>query len=188
MCNFLFDNTVDVIFDLVMDESKPEADKNKQPEILPSSSVESEGEVKTPILNKIPKVKRNSMPIIIGSLLVVTFGIVTGWFLSGMNFAGDGSAPKDIAPGGEVSETEAGIEDETAFRDSAEGVLLEGGIDGEGTHYLDRNLGADKYVYLNSTVIDLQSFVNKKVVVWGETTSAQKAGWLMDVGKLKVIE
>jgi len=34
----------------------------------------------------------------------------------------------------------------------------------------------------------LQSFVGKKVMVWGQTIAAQQAGWLMDVGKIKVTE
>jgi len=37
-------------------------------------------------------------------------------------------------------------------------------------------------------VIDLEKFVGRKVKVWGQTFAAQKAGWLMDVGKLKVLE
>ncbi len=51
-----------------------------------------------------------------------------------------------------------------------------------------REGGEDQYVYLTSTVIDLESFAGKKVQIWGETTSAQKAGWLMDVGKVKVLD
>jgi hypothetical protein len=92
--------------------------------------------------------------------------------------------------GVEQSATEAGLEDESAFTEeqSPEGILKEGGIEGEGTHHLDRGLGEDKYVYLTSTVIDLQSFVGKKVKVWGESLAGLKAGWLMDVGKIKVIE
>jgi hypothetical protein len=66
--------------------------------------------------------------------------------------------------------------------------LEEGGIDGEGTHHLVRDGGPSKSVYLTSTVIDLDSFAGKKVKVWGETISARKAGWLMDVGKIKIIE
>ena len=34
----------------------------------------------------------------------------------------------------------------------------------------------------------VESFSGKKVMVWGETISAQKAGWLMDVGKIKVLD
>jgi hypothetical protein len=31
-------------------------------------------------------------------------------------------------------------------------------------------------------------FVGHKITVWGETFSAQKAGWLMDVGRVQIIE
>jgi hypothetical protein len=110
----------------------------------------------------------------------------TGWLISGRSSAS--GTPKEAAPGATSSKTEAGIADEATFRDSAEGLLVEGGIEGEGTHHLDRDLGEEKYVYLTSTVIDLQSFVGKKVQVWGETIAGKKAGWLMDVGKVKVIE
>jgi len=48
--------------------------------------------------------------------------------------------------------------------------------------------GDSQNVYLTSTVIDLESFVGKKVEVWGETIGAREAGWLMDVGKVKVTE
>jgi hypothetical protein len=41
---------------------------------------------------------------------------------------------------------------------------------------------------LTSTVIDLASFEGKKVKVWGQSLSGRKAGWLMDVGKVKVVE
>jgi len=53
---------------------------------------------------------------------------------------------------------------------------------------LERTGGASQNVYLTSTVIDLQSFVGKNVQVWGDTLSGQKAGWLMDVGKIKTVE
>ncbi len=121
-----------------------------------------------------------------GAVLVVLAGVATGWFVSGR--PGVSGAPKEAAPGVITSENEAGIVDEATFRDTAEGKLETGGIEGEGTHHLDRDLGEEKYVYLTSTVIDLESFVGKKVQVWGETISAKKAGWLMDVGKVKVIE
>jgi hypothetical protein len=37
-------------------------------------------------------------------------------------------------------------------------------------------------------LVDLDRFVNHKVTVWGETFAAQKVGWLMDVGAVKVLE
>ncbi len=66
--------------------------------------------------------------------------------------------------------------------------MEEGGIDGEGTYHLVRDGGPTKNVYMSSTVIDLGQFKGKKVQVWGQTISGKKAGWLMDVGKIKVLE
>lgn len=122
------------------------------------------------------------------AIIVVLLGVLSGWFLSVRN-GGQKSVSFVNNQGTEGGKNkEVGLKDENTFRDAAEGVLLEGGINGEGTHHLDRGLGPDKYVYLNSTVIDLQRFVNKKVKVWGETVSAKKAGWLMDVGRVKITE
>lgn len=78
--------------------------------------------------------------------------------------------------------------DEKGFKDIAEGQIAKGGIDGEGSHHLIREGGESQFVYLTSSIIDLDQFVDKKVKVWGETFEAQKAGWLMDVGRLEVIE
>ena len=117
---------------------------------------------------------------------MVIAGVGTGWLLSGnKNLLGSRSV---TVPGAETGPKEAGLADEATFKDTAEGVLEEGGVDGEGTHHLVRPGGASQNVYLTSTVIDLQSFVSKKVQVWGQTISAREAGWLMDVGKIKVVE
>ncbi len=76
----------------------------------------------------------------------------------------------------------AGIADKKTFKDSAEGILREGGIDGEGTYHLERPGGESQNVYLTSTTVDLSPYVGKKVKVWGQTYAGDKAGWLMDVG------
>ena len=125
------------------------------------------------------------------SIIVVLAGVGTGWLLSG-NSLGMGSkdevavSTKDTVK----SDSEAGIADESAFKESEApiGILQEGGINGEGYFHLERPGGQSQNVYLTSTVIDLGTFVGKKVQVWGETLSAQKAGWLMDVGKIKVVK
>ncbi len=129
---------------------------------------------------------KKSMPLILGSLAVVVVGVVTGWILSGKpSLKSAGSS----APNVTINSNEAGILDESTFKgDTAEGKLVEGGINGEGTHHLERDGGPSKNVYLTSSVIDLESFVGKNVTVWGETLSAKKAGWLMDVMKVKVTE
>jgi hypothetical protein len=139
------------------------------------------------IVKKFPKLNFKALaPYIIAAVLVVLAGIGTGWLVSG--------GPQSLSsgtqevPGAKTGANEAGLADEKTFRDSAEGVLEEGGVNGEGTHHLVRPGGDSQNVYLTSTVIDLESFVGKKVMVWGETISAKKAGWLMDVGKVKVTE
>lgn len=88
---------------------------------------------------------------------------------------------EDLKPG-----TVFGSSDEKAFKDSAEGVLKEGGIDGEGAYHLERPGGESQNVYLTSSVLDLSKLVGKKIKVWGQTNSAQAAGWLMDVGRAQI--
>jgi len=142
------------------------------------------------MLKKIPKGTKgkNSLFIILTSLAVVLLGVGTGWMLSGKT-EGKTQTFQDQSEGiVEKSENEAGIADESEFSESVEGTLVEGGIENEGTHHLERSGGVSQNVYLTSTVIDLQSFVGKKVQVWGDTLSGQKAGWLMDVGKIKAVE
>lgn len=143
----------------------------------------------TPSTPKVPVIVKK-LPIspffIIGGVAIVAIGVLLGYFLSG------GRAGKSLGvsnvPQAVNTKNEAGISDEKTFSDTATGLLEEGGISGEGTHHLTRPGGPSQTVYLTSTVIDLQSFVGKNIQVWGQTISARKAGWLMDVGKVKVIE
>ena len=140
----------------------------------------------TSVVKKFPKFNLKGSGILIaGVVLVILAGVGTGWLLSGARVAG--TSTQDV-PGAATGPKEAGLADEETFRDSAEGTLEEGGIAGEGTHHLVRDGGPSQNVYLTSTVIDLQSFAGKKVQVWGETIGARKAGWLMDVGKIKVVQ
>jgi hypothetical protein len=81
----------------------------------------------------------------------------------------------------------AGIKDTKTFPDQAEGILREGGFEGEGSFHLERPGGKSQNAYLTSSAIDLSEFVGKKVRVWGATFRASKAGWLMDVGYLEVL-
>jgi hypothetical protein len=157
-----------------------------QPSAQPQQS-RSEG-IKKSILKKFPKSdSKTTVLYAIIALLVVSTGVGTGWLLSGRSGKVGGSST-GVVPGVEEGQKEAGLSDEATFRDSAEGILEEGGVDGEGTHHLTREGGSSQNVYLTSTVIDLQGFAGQKVTVWGETIAAQKAGWLMDVGRIKVVE
>lgn len=126
--------------------------------------------------------------MILSSFLVVVLGVVTGWLLAGKGKTNvnESNNPQQASSNKELEE--AGLGDEKSYASTTEGVLKKGGIKGEGTHYIDRGLGENKYVYLTSSVVDLDSFVDKKVTVWGETISAKYASWMIDVGKIKVVK
>jgi len=127
--------------------------------------------------------KKNQM-YVYGAFFVVLFGILTAWLISSkvINKTGGVAVPSGI----KVTDTEAGVLDSSVKYDTATGVLKEGGIGSEGTHHLERDGGPSKNVYLTSSVIDLESFVGKKVEIWGQTLASKKAGWLMDVSKVQV--
>jgi hypothetical protein len=80
-----------------------------------------------------------------------------------------------------------GSPDESTFKDTAQGYLAAGGLDGEGSHRLLRPGGETQTVYLTSSITDLDKFVGMEVKIWGETFKGQKAGWLMDVGRIEVL-
>lgn len=147
-----------------------------------SSSKAATGKVNVNMQSKKP-------PIILFVILLV-LGIGTGW-LGSQAFGS--STIKMIGSDGKIKTMTAqkgqvyGSKDEKTFRDSAEGVMKTGGIEGEGAYHLERPGGESQNVYLTSSVIDLSQFVGKKVKVWGETNAAQKAGWLMDVGRLQLL-
>lgn len=130
-----------------------------------------------------------SMKLIIFLLIIILIGIGGGYLLAqnGMKVGsvdmtrlqGSSSVGKGVVEGSS---------DTKVFKDSAEGVLEKGGIDGEGQYHLVRPGGESQNVYLTSSVIDLSKFTGKKIKVWGETHTAKKAGWLMDVGRVEVLE
>jgi hypothetical protein len=138
------------------------------------------------LLNKfgsVPVVKNNPKILYGIGAVVVLLGIGTGYLLSGAKYI----AATKVTPAIQGA-TEAGSADASTFKDTATGVLKSGGIKGEGTHHLERPGGSTQTVYLTSSVIDMSAFVDKKVQVWGQTVAGKRAGWLMDVGKIKVVE
>lgn len=121
-------------------------------------------------------------------LVPVVLGLLTGFVLFKKNTAGTVRlAGKNI----EVvsTPTEEGVKDASTFKDTATGTVQEndGKITTEGSHILVREGGVSQNVYLTSSVVDLSKYVGKKVQVWGETFQGQKAGWLMDVGRIKLV-
>lgn len=126
------------------------------------------------------------MFFMIAVLVVVFAGVGTGLVLSKKgSVIGLSSGPSTVKIVNTA--TEAGIDD-PAFKDTAQGVLKEGGIKGEGNFHLERPGGASKNVYLVSTAVDLKLYVGKKVEIRGETQAGKHAGWFMDVGYIKVLE
>jgi len=91
--------------------------------------------------------------------------------------------PTSAVKNGEVF----GIPDTKTFVNDAQGYLKLGGLEGEGTHHLLRAGGPSQTVYLTSSITDLDQFEGMEIKVWGETFKAQKAGWLMDVGRVEVV-
>jgi len=126
------------------------------------------------------------------SALVIFFilaaGTATGYFLSlkgGQKNLSSVESGEKIKKGAVI-----GVDNPQIFRDKAVGVIEvnDGSFTDEGTHKLIRPGGESQTVYLTSSVLDLNQLIGRKVEVWGETYAAQKAGWLMDVGKVKVLE
>lgn len=128
-----------------------------------------------------------SMKLVLTLIIVAVLGIGTGYMLR------LGSVGNSVFPGGGVMGGSAqkgktyGSNDTKTYKDVAEGVLEEGGIEGEGQYHLVRPGGESQNVYLTSSTVDLAQFQKKKVKVWGQTQDAQKAGWLMDVGRVEVL-
>lgn len=127
--------------------------------------------------------------MILGVVVIIGAGVGSGYLLAQRagGVAGIKSAAEVAQTGVKVGDV-VGSADEAVFKDNAVGMLDRGGIDGEGSHQLVREGGESQTVYLTSSVVDLEQFVGRKVQVWGETFAAQKAGWLMDVGRVKVLE
>ena len=128
------------------------------------------------------KNKLSAQPFFIVLVLVIFVGVIIGFFASTF------LAKSQITSQNITTQKTAGIADKKTFKDKAEGTLKEGGVDGEGNFHLVRPGGESQNVYLPSSTVDLSQYVGKKVRVWGETFQAEKAGWLMDVGLVEVLQ
>lgn len=134
--------------------------------------------------------KQSQKAVVLTSVVAIVAGVLTG-------FGGFKLMAKSQAPIGPATQPVAGqniekgavfgSQDTDAFKDSAEGYLEKGGLEGEGSHRLTRPGGESQTVYLTSSVTDLDTLEGMEVKVWGETFKGQKAGWLMDVGRIEVI-
>lgn len=134
----------------------------------------------------IPPQKKSGNFLIPGLVVmgIILLGSLTGYLLASSGNASSGSGVATESKDGK----EVGSSNVKTFKDTAVGILEKGGINGEGTHKLIREGGPSQTAYLTSSVIDLDQFAGKKVQVWGETFSGQKAGWFMDIGRVKIVE
>lgn len=127
--------------------------------------------------------KKTKRAVLLVYGLLILLGVGTGYLLVARGSAGPAAAPGTIE-----TATVVGSTDEATFKDWAEGVIEKDGEGGEGTHKLIREGGPSQTAYLISSVVDLDQFVGKKVKVWGQTMAAQKVSWLMDVGKVELLQ
>jgi hypothetical protein len=135
---------------------------------------------------------KNFKGIIFGAVfavLIILSGLATGFGLSRL-VAGVGSQPVVNGKTVEMVKTdgEEGVADASIYPDSATGELRvnDGKLVPEGSHVLIRPGGVSQSVYLTSSIVNLDKYVGKNVQVWGQTFKGQKAGWLMEVGRIKV--
>lgn len=129
--------------------------------------------------------KKDAVVILVVYAILMSLGVGTGYVLSQK-----GGGIISTASKGEKIETEkvVGVKDASTFKDCATGTLEAGGFEGEGTHKLVRDGGPSQTAYLISSVVDLDGYVKKKVNVCGQTMAAKNVSWLMDVGRLEILE
>ncbi len=143
-------------------------------------------------LEQKPSMQKNNMKsILVLGVIAIVAGIGTGFGSYKLSASqGEGTSSDVIAQPTEGSIKKGdvfGSSNTDTFKDSAQGYLEAGGIDGEGSHRLLRPGGISQTVYLTSSVTDLDKLVGMEVKVMGETYKGQKAGWLMDVGRIEVV-
>lgn len=152
------------------------------------SRINNQSAQETTVMNKKQK---KSLTIL--CIVTVLAGIGTGFgafkLKSKQEGVSSGPQPVQQIAEGQIKQGDVfGTQDSETFKDTAQGYLQAGGINGEGSHRLLRPGGKTQTVYLTSTVTDLDKLVGAEIKVWGETYKGQKAGWLMDVGKVEIIK
>jgi hypothetical protein len=145
-----------------------------------------------PIQRQSTMPKSSNSGLVVAAIVAILLGVGTGYGSSKLYAKNMGLPSGDIqkvATEGSVKNGDVfGSPDTESFEDSAKGYLEAGGLDNEGTHHLVREGGVSQTVYLTSSVTDLSKLEGMEVQVWGETFKGQKAGWLMDVGRIQVTE
>lgn len=123
-------------------------------------------------------------------LLALVLGAGSGIYLASTAPKGSGSSGIDTSA---PTNAKSADQDSATFKDFAEGTLKkrpdpkEGEEYQEGTHLLARD-DHPIPVALTSSVVDLSEYEGKRVKVYGKTEKAIKEAWLMDVGRVEVIQ
>lgn len=153
--------------------------------------MDNETPTPAPIVQPIVAPAGNTKKYIVIFVVVILFGVLTGFGLSKIK-----SSPGGPVVNGQKVEVvntpgEEGVKDMASFKnistETGELKVNDGKITTEGSYILVRPGGVSQNIYLTSSVIDLEKYVGKKIQIWGETFKGQKAGWLMDVIKIKVV-
>lgn len=161
---------------------------SQNPQVIPT---------KTLNISNAPKKNQNTKTIV---LIVTILALASGFWLSRLwplNKSDDGlvdtlisqniASTEDIANADQLVVGQSYGNTGKTFTDTATGIIVAGGINGDGTHTLQRE-GKNQNAALTSSTVDLDLFVGKKVEIKGETNSSKKAGWFLDVGIIKILE
>lgn len=131
--------------------------------------------------------KTSQSKMIVILLVMVVLGAGSGLLIAKGSSLSTSSSSEVTSKSDVTKGKTFGVDDTSTFKDTAEGTLKEGGIEGEGQFHLERPGGETQSVYLTSSVVDLGLVKGRKIKVWGQTQKAQHAPWLMDVGKVEVL-
>ncbi len=154
---------------------------------MPAEDKKSNAKSPEPVMRSF-KDSKSSTPgkIVVLFIVLIALGLGTGFALAKYSAKTGKNIPLLPTKNSTAKGKAFGSDDTKTFKDTAEGQLAEGGIEGEGQYHLVRPGGDSQNVYVTSATVDLGQFIGKKIKVWGQTQTAQTAGWLMDVGRVEV--
>ena len=168
--------------------------------VLVADNVDSDGDdseyaVEIPTPSAHEPMKKSQKTFLVFAFVAVFLGVVTGFSgyklyassnLSGSMAKSDNDTPTVVE--GKIKKGDVFGSNSETFKDTAKGFLEAGGSDDEGSHKLLRPGGDSQTVYLTSSVTDMSEFEGMEIEIWGETFQGQNVGWLMDVGRVKILE
>ena len=125
--------------------------------------------------------------LVVGVVAIIFMGSLTGFVLSRGKTA---KATKEgsISPDLIKASNEAGYKDTKLFESIVTGIVKKGGLFGDGTHSLIKDSNPKNPAALLSSVVDLDEYVDRHVQVWGRSQKGLKAAWLLEVGRIKILE